>query len=535
MFGSTRRQEIYERIRQSSKQEYILEEMIRLGFWPAEGAMPDDPADEIRRRREILQRLQSLRTEQTRLKNTARMLRDIKRKRMADSKQRQKETKARCENKRVERAKAWRQRQATDITYLGQYVSAGLSQRTNAADSPHRTFASPAELAQVLGITINTLRFLSYNRDVSTVTHYVRFTMPKKTGGVRQISAPMPTLKYVQHRILDLVLSGGTLASDSAHGFIPDRSIVTNAQPHLGAKVVINMDLEDFFPSITYKRVRGLFVKMGHSEAIATILAMVCTEPDVDVAELDGKTWYVANGPRKLPQGAPTSPAITNLICQGLDRSLNYFAGKYGFTFTRYADDLTFSSKDGNPAVAAMMGAALHTIRKHGFTVNSKKTRVQRQGCRQEVTGLVVNDKLGVPRKKLKAFRATLFQIEKDGYEGKSWGNGGHILNAIWGFASYVHMVDPEKGMPLQERVKAIHQKYNWKTPAFSTDRPVNPPSDMVGTRTVNPFNQDTEPESSDTVDSQAAAAKPAKAKQNLKSSGAKEKPDQEKPWWKLW
>src|SRR5262249_14930317 len=137
------------------------------------------------------------------------------------------------------------------------------------------------ELAGAMGITVGELRFLSYSRRVSAVSHYKRFQVPKKGGGLRQISAPMPRLKRAQEWVLRNILDRVPV-HDAAHGFRRGRSIVSNAAPHAGADVVVNLDLKDFFPTITYRRVRGVFRKLGYSEQVATILALLCSEPEVD-------------------------------------------------------------------------------------------------------------------------------------------------------------------------------------------------------------------------------------------------------------
>src|SRR5262249_12338200 len=146
----------------------------------------------------------------------------------------------------------------------------------------------------------------------------IRFKIPKKTGGERLISAPMPRLKKAQYWILDNILRRVEV-SDSAHGFLTGRSIVSNARPHVGADLIINLDLKDFFPTVSYKRVKGLFKSLGYSESAASVLGLICTEPDVEEVELDGKRYFVALTDRHLPQGAPTSPSITNILCRRLD------------------------------------------------------------------------------------------------------------------------------------------------------------------------------------------------------------------------
>ena len=166
-----------------------------------------------------------------------------------------------------------------------------------------------------MGITVAALRFLSFARRVSTVSHYRRFQIPKKTGGLRPISAPMPRLKRAQHWVLTEILNKVEL-HPAAHGFRPGRSIVTNAAPHVGAEVVVNLDVEQFFPTVSRRRIKGVFRSLGYGEQVATILSLICSEPDVRDVELDGRLYHVARGDRTLPQGAPSSPAITNVLCR---------------------------------------------------------------------------------------------------------------------------------------------------------------------------------------------------------------------------
>ena len=129
----------------------------------------------------------------------------------------------------------------------------------------------------------------------------------------------------------------------AAHGFVAGRSILTNALAHRGADVLVKVDVKDFFPSVTWRRVKGLLRKGGLEEHAATLLSLLSTEAPREVVQFRGKTLYVAKGPRSLPQGAPTSPAITNALCLKLDKRVSAMAKRLGFTYTRYADDLTFS------------------------------------------------------------------------------------------------------------------------------------------------------------------------------------------------
>lgn len=465
----TSRQELYDRIRQSSKDAVILEEMIRLGFWPEAGVLPEDPAEDIRRRGELQGKLRALRTESSRLHNIEALKREARKRRMAESRRKREETKERRLREREERAAAWRERKKRDIVYLGPSVSGGLGEiagdHQKLRDNGLPPLHDPAQIAQAMATTVGELRFLAFDRRTAKVTHYLRFKIPKRSGGERLISAPMPRLKKAQRWILDHILAR-LEPHPAAHGFRKKRSIVTNAAPHLGRDVVVNVDLQDFFPTVTYRRVKGMFRHLGYSEAAATIFALICTEADTAPLELDGETYHVAMGERFLPQGAPTSPAITSLICRQLDRRLAGAAGKLEFTYTRYADDLTFSAAgDAAQRVGRLLRQVCWIVDGEGFVINEDKTRVLRRSRRQEVTGITVNDKPGVERATLRRFRALLFQIEKDGPDGKRWGNGTDLISSIHGYASYVAMVDPAKGAALMTRVRLLVKRYGIAPP----------------------------------------------------------------------
>jgi hypothetical protein len=462
------RQELYDRIRQMGREAFILEEMIRYGFWPQEGELPQDPADDIRRLSELHQQLRQLREKNNQLQNEQAIRRQLRKQRLAESRRKREETKQRQEQERQGRAQAWQERQQQEIVYLGEEVSGGLAeQQSNLSELDRQglpQLSTAADIAQLMGITLGELRFLAFDRKTATVCHYIRFKMPKKTGGERLISAPMPRLKQAQYWILSQILEKIPVHG-AAHGFRRDRSIVTNANPHVGAEVVINLDLKDFFPSISYRRVKGLFRSFGYSEAVATILALISTAPDVEEVSLDGQTYYIALNQRHLPQGSPASPAISNLICRHLDERLTQMADDLGFTYTRYADDLTFSaSGDSLRHICRILRRTESILDYESFTLHPQKTRIMRRKSSQlDVTGIVVNEGLNIDRKTLRKFRATLHQIETQGLEGKHWGHSGNLLASIQGFANFITMVNPEKGAQFQEQVSRIRQKYGRK------------------------------------------------------------------------
>lgn len=239
---------------------------------------------------------------------------------------------------------------------------------------------------------------------------YKTFDVPKKTGGVRTILAPRGDLKYVQQR-LNEVLHIVYASKASVHGFVRGKSIVTNARMHRGRKYVLTLDIEDFFPSINFGRVRGMFIAAPYSlgKSAATTLARICC--------------YM----NQLPQGAPTSPILSNMLCSKMDSHLLRLAQKNRCTYTRYADDITISTSmpqfPSSLAVRDQLGqviigdALLAIIQANGFAVNARKTRIQTRTERQEVTGLTVNEFPNVSRAYLRQVRAMLHAWGKYGLD----------------------------------------------------------------------------------------------------------------------
>jgi RNA-directed DNA polymerase len=317
------------------------------------------------------------------------------------------------------------------------------------------------DLATAMGISVARLRWLAYHRDVDNHSHYRRFEIPKRSGGMRVIHAPKRALKSAQRFALREVVEKLTVHS-AAHGFLSARSIKTNALMHAGADVIVKVDIKDFFPTVTMSRVKGLLRKAGLSEQMATLLSLVCTEAPRDLVDFRGDIWHVATGPRALPQGSPASPAITNALCRRMDRRLSGLAKTHGFQYTRYADDLTFSWRrpDGESKAQPPVSALLHginvVVRGEGFALHPDKTTVMGRGTRQVVTGLVVNREQGgsavrVPREVLRRLRAAIHNRSK----GKPARND-ESLSHLQGMAAYVFMVDPVKGKKLLDAVASL-------------------------------------------------------------------------------
>ncbi len=268
---------------------------------------------------------------------------------------------------------------------------------------------SRQDIAEILDISVKQLNYYLYI--LPEHLRYKRFEIPKKRGGSREIFAPATALKIVQQK-LNQVLQSVYEAKPSAHGFVPEKSILSNAQPHARKKYVLNLDLKDFFPSINFGRVRGLFMGYPYyrNHEVATTLAQICC----------------FNG--YLPQGAPTSPVVSNMICAKLDAQLQRVAKKYRGTYTRYADDITFStSRPKFPSALAYLsdetgkieiGDELkNIIQENWFEIHDRKTRLQPYSKRQEVTGLTVNVFPNVKRDFVREIRGMLHAWDKYGYE----------------------------------------------------------------------------------------------------------------------
>lgn len=275
----------------------------------------------------------------------------------------------------------------------------------------HKNFLAlrrPQDIGPLLETEYPFLEYMLYVKSVSNL--YQVFALQKRNGENRQIRVPSNNLKYVQHKllyILRLVYS----VSEPAHGFVTGKSIRSNAENHVRQTYVLNVDLEDFFPSINFGRVRGLFMAYPYSlpARVATVLAQICC---------------VEN---ELPQGAPTSPIVSNMICARMDRELSILAERRGCIYTRYADDLTFSTSEprfpkalayhqGDAKTRLTVGAELRKIiNRNGFNINHEKLRLQRTNQRQEVTGLTVNSFPNVSRQFIRQIRAMLHAWEKYG------------------------------------------------------------------------------------------------------------------------
>jgi hypothetical protein len=463
-----RRQEIYDALKNSSKDQYILDEMKRLGFWE-EGSIDFKQVERyFSEQSELSTELTKLLKEKSIVEDPEKFIAEKHKVRKLESKQNQKKTKEKREEERIEKVRKWSESKEKDIVYLGEEFSKSLNSKVSNIDRlKHQKLPllnSAEDIAKAMSISVAELRFLSFSRKNSKISHYTRFEMPKKTGGVRLISAPKPKLKKAQLWILETILNK-VLVHPNAHGCVIGKSIKTNSIPHVNQDVVINQDLKNFFPTITYVRVKGVFKSLGYSDQVATIFALLCSEPKIVEVSLLGEGYFAQRGERFLPQGSPCSPAITNVLCKKMDYRLSGLAKKYGFNYSRYVDDITFSAKKEKfNAITAVLKYSGKIVRDENFNLHPDKLRIMKRGVRQEVTGVVVNEKPNVNKKSLKQFRALLYQIETTGIEGKFWGKpGGNVLAQIHGYANFINQIDPDKGVKYKTQVNNILDKYNYK------------------------------------------------------------------------
>lgn len=290
-----------------------------------------------------------------------------------------------------------------------------------------------------------------------TFHRYRQFKIKKKSGGYRQITAPRTQSFMMMLSAVNQLFRSMYTPSEYAMGFTDGRSVVTNASVHLGMDYILNIDLKDFFPSIHQARVwkRLQVPPFKFCQPVANLLAGLCCMKESREDE---------NGEKKdvfvLPQGAPTSPIITNMICDRLDYYLSRLAKRFNMNYTRYADDITFSSMHYVYSKKGRFMLELERIiKEQGFTINEAKTRLQKRGDRQEVTGIIVSDKLNVTQKYVRDIRNILYMWDRYGYNvayskffPKYKEEKGHIkkgnpdlINVIDGKLRYLKMVKGEE------------------------------------------------------------------------------------------
>ena len=324
--------------------------------------------------------------------------------------------------------------------------------------------ASLQDLAAFWGVKPFQLSYYAFKIDKSHA--YNTFFITRRNGRERRIDAPTPTLKYIQ-RLMHESLTRVYGPHPAVHGFLSERSIVTNAQNHLRPRYVLNIDLADFFPSIKRKRIYGRLVAAPYSfnNTVANLIAALSTN--------------VYSG---LPQGSPSSPVIANIVASELDTDLAKLCRSFGYSYTRYADDITISTRRGelSPQIARYPNARgtgqavigdrlLDVIERHGFQINDRKSRLQSYWTRQLCTGLVVNgDSISPPRSYIRRLRSLIDHWQKNGWQDAAqvlhskehrnlFSNRQALMNHIAGRIGYLRMVRGQNDQVAQrlERIVA--------------------------------------------------------------------------------
>ncbi|MBG1199874.1 RNA-directed DNA polymerase [Staphylococcus aureus] len=262
----------------------------------------------------------------------------------------------------------------------------------------------------------------------------------RKKDEYRELMIPNMALKNIQRWILDNVLYRRQVHK-CATGFVPRKSIVNNVIPHVGQKYILKMDIENFFPSITFKQVRKIFSEMGYKFELATALANLCT---------------VNN---QLPQGAPTSPYIANIIFYNIDKRIFSYCQKNNLRYTRYADDITIS---GSNKVSFSKEIIREIVNQYNFRINESKTIMFKPGDRKKVTGIIVNEKISVPKTLIREVRKQIYFVNKFGLEEHLIRNNYSLdyeqqfIMSIYGKISFIKMIDFKKGVSLQKKFNEV-------------------------------------------------------------------------------
>ncbi len=321
-----------------------------------------------------------------------------------------------------------------------------------------------------LGVTQDDLAWLADLRRLerhagdAPLRHYRYLWVPKASGGLRLIEAPKPLLRSIQRRILREILSR-VPAHVAACAFRRGGSVLAFARPHVERAQVIRLDLEDFFLSITFPRVRAVFSTVGYPDAVARVLAGLCTNTvpravwrDAPKARADWQLGRRLACPH-LPQGAPTSPALANLVAYRLDARLGGLAAGLGGSYTRYADDLAFSSPEAHARFEhAVLRVSGRVIQEEGFFVNAAKTRVMPRAQRQHLAGVVVNERPNVPRVEFDRLKATLTNCVRLGPSTQNREGVPDLRSHLQGRVAWVASLNPARGARLQ----ALLERIDW-------------------------------------------------------------------------
>ncbi|MGE5195210.1 MAG: reverse transcriptase family protein [Deltaproteobacteria bacterium] len=327
-------------------------------------------------------------------------------------------------------------------------------------------FRIPEELAGWLEVPCGRLAWLIHRFEDGErpaderAAHYVYRWIAKRSGGQRLIEAPKPLLKQVQRKIVAEILTRVPV-HPAAHGFVAGKSIRTNARPHVGQRVVVKFDLENFYPSVGYGRVVAIFRSLGYSREAAIWLARLTTAvvPDDCLRPDPGAPAVAPYRRRRLPQGAPSSPALANLSAFSLDLRLSGLARTFGAQYTRYADDLTFSGDQRFlKSLAVFLPLVRQIVRSEKFRLNRRKRKVIRNSQRQTVTGVVVNTRPNVCRRDYDTVKAILTNCVRRGPSTQNHERHEKFATHLLGRIAHVAQLNPARGAKL----RALYAQIDW-------------------------------------------------------------------------
>lgn len=326
------------------------------------------------------------------------------------------------------------------------------------------------DLANWLGLSVIELDWLADTRnrlsrpEARARPHYAVHWVPRRQGPPRPVEAPLPRLKAAQREILRGILNPVPV-HPAAFGFVAGRGAITGAARHAGEEMVLTADLRDFFPSIPARRVHAIFRCLGYPGRVARLLTGLVTTatPRTAMGPIEGAGPALHEARQRLavphlPQGAPTSPALANLAAHGLDRRLTALAESRGARYTRYADDLAFSGpRAGFGREATAFLARLGEIAAdEGFALNTRKLRQMPAGQRQQVTGIIVNQRVGLAREEIDRLKATLHNCLRDGPSGQNREDHPAFRAHLEGRVAWMAQVLPHRGRRLAAMLDAI-------------------------------------------------------------------------------
>jgi hypothetical protein len=329
--------------------------------------------------------------------------------------------------------------------------------------TPRPRLATPARLARWLGLTPAQLDWFADCRHwnehaAEPLRHYTLHWLRKPSGGDRLLEVPKPRLKLMQRQILDDLLAH-IPPHDAAHAYRAGRSLLGFVVPHAGRRLVLRLDLRDFFPAVRAARVHALFRCLGYPRPVARLLTGLCTNavPTDAWPGADAVTSRRFALPH-LPQGSPTSPALANLCARRLDARLSALAAAAGAVYTRYADDLAFSGgRDFERAARRFQVMVMCVALEEGFDVNARKSRFMRASVRQQLCGVVLNARPNVCRAEYDRLKAILHNCGRDGPATHNRAGHADFRAHLLGRVQWVAQLHPGRGAKLRALFERIH------------------------------------------------------------------------------